>query len=101
MTITKIEIWSRGKYKDEYGNPYHAFKAVISCSYVSYFRNIIITMPMTWGSSGEYDCLQWAVQCINEALQTDIKQSDERIVLPKQCYGLILPGTAKMAHNID
>lgn len=79
-TISKIEIWSRGKYRDVYGNVYHAFKAVVTCSYVSYFRRIIITMPMSWGDCGEHSCLQWAVQGINEALGTDIKTNDERIV---------------------
>ena len=85
MTISKIEIWSRGKYRDQFANVYHAFKAVITCSYVSYFRRIIITMPMSWGDSGENDCLKWALEGINEALelrgtQKEIKPNDERIV---------------------
>ena len=80
MTITKIEIWSRGKYRDMDGNVYHAFKAVITCSYVSYFRRIIITMPMTLGDSGKNDCLEWALHGINEALGMNIKPNDERIV---------------------
>lgn len=78
--ITKIEIWSRGKNEDVYGNPYHAFKAVLHFTRVSYFNTLTIQMPMTWGDSDERGCLIWACQGIKEALGLDIQIDDERIV---------------------
>ena len=83
--ITKIEIWSRGKNRDVYGNPYHAFVAHITMSHVSYSRGMIVYMPMSWGDSDEWGCLKWALEGINEALdirgtKDAIMPSDERIV---------------------
>lgn len=78
--ITKIEIWSRGKNRDMYGNPYHAFKAIVNFTGVSFFRTLTVQMPMSYGDSSERDCLMWACQGINEALGTDIRIDDERIV---------------------
>ena len=78
--IRQIEIYSRGKNRDVFGNPYHAFKAIISAQKCSYFRQIMVIMPMTWGDSGERDCLEWAVQGINEAFGTEIKANDPRII---------------------
>ena len=78
--VTKIEIWSRGKNRDVYGNPYHAFIAHITFAYVSYFRQMIIYMPMSWGDSNEWECLKWALAGINEALGTEFQPNDERIV---------------------
>ena len=78
--ITKIEIWSRGKNRDVYGNPYFAWIAKIRFCNVSYFRCVTIHMGMMAGDSSEQDCLMWACQGINEALGTDIRMNDERIV---------------------
>lgn len=78
--ITKIEIWSRGKNRDMYGNPYHAFKAVLHFTRVSYFNTLTIQMPMSWGDSDKRGCLIWACQGIKEALGLDIQIDDERIV---------------------
>lgn len=78
--ITKIEIWSRGKNRDVYGNPYFAWIAKIGVSHVSYLRYITIHMDMMAGSSSERDCLMWACQGINESLGTDIRMDDKRIV---------------------
>lgn len=78
--ITKIEIWSRGKNKDVYGNPYHAFKAVLYFGRTSYFNTLIIPQSMSWGDSDERGCLMWACQGINEALGLDIQIDDERII---------------------
>lgn len=78
--ITKIEIWSRGKNRDEYGNPYFAWIAKIHFRQVSYFRCLTVHMDMKAGDSNERDCLMWACQGINEALGTDIRCDDERII---------------------
>lgn len=78
--ITKIEIWSRGKNKDVYGNPYHAFKAILHFGRTSYFHTLIVQQPMSWGDSDERGCLMWACQGINEALGLDIQIDDERII---------------------
>ena len=77
--ILKIVIYSRGKNIDEYGNPYHAFKAIIHVCHVSYFNTITVSNSMSYGDSSERDCLMWALQGINEALGINIRMDDERI----------------------
>lgn len=82
--LYKIEIHARGKYRDEYGNPYYAYIAILHYKFVSYFRNVIVYMPMHWGDSGESDGLKWALEGINEYLgkktyHSKIKPSDKRI----------------------
>lgn len=79
MKLYKVNIYTRGKNKDMDGNPYHAYKAVLTFSYVSYFRSITICQDMSWGDSAERDCLDWALQGIKEALGIDLKANDERI----------------------
>lgn len=78
-SILKIVIYSRGKNCDEFGNPYHAFKAIISVCGVSFFRTVTVSYSMAYGDSSERDCLMWALQGINEALGTNIRMDDERI----------------------
>ena len=80
MKVSKIEIYSRGKNKDEYGNPYYAYKAVIQLSYVSYFDSITICQDMQYGDSSEWACLGWALAGIKEALGIELEKNDERIV---------------------
>lgn len=79
MKIYKIDIYTRGKSKDESGNPYLAYKAVITYSYVSFFEKITISKGMVWGSCGERDCLNEALQGIKEALGVELSPNDERI----------------------
>lgn len=78
-SIRSINILSKGKNRDMYGNPYHAFRADIVYSYVSYFKTISISMTETYGDSGEYDCLKWALQGIKEAIGENISPNDPRI----------------------
>lgn len=79
MKLYKAIIYTRGKNRDVYGNPYHAYKAVLTFSYVSYFRDITICQNISWGDSSERDCLDWALQGIKEALGIDLEANDERI----------------------
>lgn len=80
MGLSKIEIWSRGKNRDVYGNPYWAYKVVLTYNYVSYFETITITKGMSGGSSSEHACLTWALQGIKEALGLEFNPHDERII---------------------
>ena len=83
MELIKIEIFSRGKKHDEYGNPYYAYIAFLSYYRKSYFDKIIIYKSQSWGSCSYHDGLEWALQGINEALglkQSPIKRNDYRIV---------------------
>lgn len=84
MKLTKIVIYSRGKYRDEDGNPYLAYIAFLHFQHKSYFDKMIIYKSMTWGSCGEHDCLIEALEGINEALRKRgkkgcIKSNDKRI----------------------
>lgn len=65
--FTKIEIYSRGKNRDIYGNPYHAFVIRFYSGYVSHYRTISLEMPMTYRSSSKDDCFGWADQATKEA----------------------------------
>lgn len=78
--VIEIEIWSRGKNRDMYGNPYLAWIAKVYVRYVSYFSHITIHKDMMGGDSYESACLKLALQGINEALGTDIRADDKRIV---------------------
>lgn len=71
--LDKIIIYSRGKNRDVYGNPYYALKIILKYSYVSYFQQIIIPVSMKYGSSSKRDCLMWAGQALQEALGMNIE----------------------------
>lgn len=79
MKLYKIEIQTRGKNRDMYGNPYYAYKAVLTYSYVSYFRTIMICQDTSYGDVGERDCLDWALAGIKESLGIVLDRNDERI----------------------
>ena len=50
--VKNIFIWSRGKNRDIYGNPYYAYVCRIN---LTDGREITFNCPMSWGSSGAYD----------------------------------------------
>ena len=52
--VKNIFIWSRGKNRDIYGNPYYAYVCRIN---LTDGREITFNCPMSWGSSGAYDVL--------------------------------------------
>lgn len=78
--IYKIEIWTRGKNRDEFGNPYAAYIAWLRLGYVSYARRIAVLEPMTGYDSSADKCLELAVLGINRTLGLNISVRDERIV---------------------
>ena len=78
--IYRIEIWSRGKYRDEYGNPYAAYIAWLRLGYVSYARRISVMSGMTGYDSSDDKCLELALLGINRTLGLNIQPNDERIV---------------------
>lgn len=49
--VKNIFIWSRGKNRDIYGNPYYAYVCRIN---LTDGRKITFNCPMSWGSSGAY-----------------------------------------------
>lgn len=50
--VKNIFIWSRGKNRDIYGNPYYSYVCRINLTDGS---KITFSCPMSWGSSGAYD----------------------------------------------
>ena len=52
--VKNIFIWSRGKKRDIYGNPYYAYVCRIN---LTDWREITFNCPMSWGGSGAYDVL--------------------------------------------
>ena len=79
--IYKIEVWTRGKNRDEYGNPYVAYKAVIHLAEMSYARTMTFMMPMFSWDNYPDKILQLALLGINRALDLDIQHNDPRITL--------------------
>lgn len=77
--IYAIKIEGRGRYRDEYGNPYYAWRAGIDVQIKSHHSKITIHEPMAWGDSYEAAVLRAAVEGINEALDINIRQNDKRI----------------------
>lgn len=86
MNIEKIIIFTRGKNRDEYGNPYQAFKAYIKFAHKSYFTNAIVTQSMQYtNNSSKSGCLNDALYGINEfltAIKHPKKTVVERIIKP-------------------
>lgn len=61
--VERISIWSRGKNRDIYGNPYYAYVCRISLTQKARGeREITLRCPMSWGSSGAYDVFVEVVQ---------------------------------------
>lgn len=79
MEIESITIYSRGKNRDANGNPYYAFKAVISRG-GNHYDGIVVYRRMTYGDGDERDCLQYAINGINEAIGLNLKTNDPRII---------------------
>ena len=52
--VKNIFIWSRGKNRDIYGNPYYAYVCRIN---LTDGREITFNCPMSWGGSRAYDVL--------------------------------------------
>lgn len=81
LEIDKIEIWSRGKNRDEFGNPYRAWIARIhfQTPFPS-FDTLTLSRSMQSGSCDEPDCVQEVCQAIDEVFNIFIRPSDKRIV---------------------
>lgn len=81
VEIDKIEIWSRGKTRDEYGNPYRAWIARIHFhnSFPS-FDTLTLSRGIQYGNCDEQDCVEEVCQAINEVFNASVRPSDERIV---------------------
>lgn len=77
--INAIKIEGRGRYRDEFGNPYYAWRADIDVQIKSHHSKVTIYESMAWGDSYESAVLRSAVEGINEALDINIKQNDRRI----------------------
>lgn len=77
--IYAIKIEGRGRYRDEYGNPYYAWRADIDVQIKSHHSKVTIHESMAWGDSYEAAVLRAAVEGINEALDINIRQNDKRI----------------------
>lgn len=77
--ISSIKIWTRGKNRDEFGNPYVAFIAWIQLRYISYARKVSVMSDMQSYDSGKSKCLEFALLAINRALDLDIRANDTRI----------------------
>ena len=77
--IVSIEIEGRGRYRDIYGNPYSAWKAIITHRFNCHHSKIVVYEAMAWGDSGKDDVLRNAIDGINEALDIQLKRTDKRI----------------------
>lgn len=92
MKLEKIIIYTRGKNRDIYGNPYMAYKINLEFSQKSFFRKVTIESSMCYtNNSSKNGCLQDALDGLNEFLhgikhpkmtnrKVYIKADDKRII---------------------
>ena len=55
--IRKIYLYGRGASRDESGNPYYAYRAIIDLKHSK--ERIELSMSMDWGSSDKGDVFVW------------------------------------------
>lgn len=77
--IYKIQVFTRGKNADEYGNPYHAYKVILHFEYEGYYNKVSVSQSMSGGDSSKWDCLNWALRGVKESLGLSINPDDDRI----------------------
>lgn len=64
--VEKIHIWSRGKNRDIYGNPYYAYVCRISLTQKARGeREITLRCSMAWGDSDEYGVFRMVSKTLN------------------------------------
>ena len=81
LEIDKIEIWSRGKTRDEFGNPYRAWIARIHFQHsFKSFDTMTLSRSMEYGDCDEQDCVKAVCEAIEEVFNIFIRPSDKRIV---------------------
>lgn len=77
--VERISIWSRGKNRDIYGNPYYAYVCRISLTQKARGeREITLRCPMSWGSSGAYDVFVEVVQELDREFGISLNYDDVR-----------------------
>lgn len=75
--IKNIVIYTRGKNRDKFGNPYRAFKAYVFTKKSGVVKTVWKSMDV--GNCTESDCREWAIACINMVLEVKITKDDKRI----------------------
>ena len=73
--VKNIFIWSRGKNRDIYGNPYYAYVCRIN---LADGREITFNCPMSWGGSWAYDVLAEVSQELDAQFGFGISYDDVR-----------------------
>lgn len=77
--VERISIWSRGKNRDIYGNPYYAYVCRISLTQKTRGeREITLRCPISWGSSGAYDVFVEVVQELDREFGISLNYDDVR-----------------------
>ena len=77
--VERIHIWSRGKNRDIYGNPYYAFVCRISLAQKGRSENeIILRCPMTWGDADEYGVFRMVSETLNSEYGIRLDYADVR-----------------------
>lgn len=88
--VERISIWSRGKNRDIYGNPYYAYVCRISLTQKARGeREITLRCPMSWGSSGAYDVFVEVVQELDREFGIRLDYNDVRSGLVVQRHRVV------------
>lgn len=95
--VERISIWSRGKNRDIYGNPYYAYVCRISLTQKARGeREITLLCPMSWGSSGAYDVFVEVVQELDREFGILLNYDDVRSGLVVQKHRVVRTEDALM-----
>lgn len=95
--VERISIWSRGKNRDIYGNPYYAYVCRISLTQKARGeREITLRCPMSWGSSGAYDVFAEVVQELDREFGISLNYDDVRSGLVVQRHQTVRTEDALM-----
>lgn len=95
--VERISIWSRGKNRDIYGNPYYAYVCRISLTQKARGEcEITLRCPMSWGSSGAYDVFVEVVQELDREFGILLNYDDVRSGLVVQKHRVVRTEDALM-----
>lgn len=95
--VERISIWSRGKNRDIYGNPYYAYVCRISLTQKARGeREITLRCTMSWGSSGAYDVFVEVVQELDREFGILLNYDDVRSGLVVQKHRVVRTEDALM-----
>lgn len=86
--IEGITVYSRGKNRDVYGNPYYAYKCIVKFKYAKDHctSSLVIDCSADWGSSGKDDVMSVVKSKLERMFGIKITWDDIRKGFVKQYH---------------